>query len=100
MEPEPQNYFMSQTDLEQLEEDILRRLSAVDLTSVSINQPIIAFALEKYLEVLQLAPRPITWASDGDHAQALAAASVLVPASEIINPPVDPEYDSEFKRND
>jgi len=91
---------MSQIDLEQLEEDILRRLSAVDLTTVSINQPVIAFALEKYLEALQLAPRPIIRARDGDHAQTLAAASELVPMEEIISPPVDPESDSGIKRND
>jgi hypothetical protein len=77
---------MSQFDLEQLEQDLHRRLSAVDLTSVSINQSVIESALEKYLGVLQLSPRPIILAKNGDHAQTLATESELVPVEEAMLP--------------
>ena len=91
---------MSQADLEQLEQDILRRLSAVDLTSVSVNQAVIESALKKFLGVLKLSPRPLTWAKNGDHAQTLAAESELVPLGEAVPPPIDPEADKEAPRND
>ena len=91
---------MSQVDLEQLEQDILRRLSAVDLTSVSVNQAVIESALEKFLGVLKLSPRPFTWAKNGDHAQTLAAESELVPLGEAVSPPVDPEAHKESPSND
>jgi hypothetical protein len=91
---------MSQSDLEQLEQEIICRLSAVDLTSVSINQPVIASTLEQYLEVLKLSPRPIIWAEHGDHAQTLAADSDLVPADEEVPLPDEPVAGKVAKRPD
>lgn len=66
---------MSQVNLKELEQNILRRLSAVDLVCAKIDRPAATIVLENYLDVLGLSARPIIWAKDGNHAQTLAMQS-------------------------
>jgi len=68
---------MSQTDSEELEQSILRRLSAVDAGSCIINAEVVADALNSYLDLLGLSSLPIKWAKDAEHARKLVAESDL-----------------------
>lgn len=68
---------MSKGNLPQLGQEILSRLSGIDITSCVVNKAIVATALEKYLTALGLAPRPIRWAKDAQQAQDLSAQSEL-----------------------
>jgi hypothetical protein len=76
---------MPQANSQKLEQDILRRLSAVDVTACLTNKPVVACALEKYLNALGLAPRPIRWAKDAQHAQDLAAQSNMAAVQEELH---------------
>jgi hypothetical protein len=81
---------MTEMDSQELEQNILQRLASVDLTSGAISEPVANRALEKYLDVLGLSARPITWAKDGKHAHRLVARSDLAA--------IDPETPGKFDR--
>ena len=64
-------------DYEELQKNILTRLSAVDVPSGGVDKAIVASALEQYLDLLKLSRRPIKWAKDAQHAHQLVAQSDL-----------------------
>jgi hypothetical protein len=62
----------------ELEEDICSRLSAVNVGSIAVvDKAAVARALKQYLDTLKLSARPITWATDAQHAHQLVAQSDL-----------------------
>src|SRR6185503_5503566 len=76
-------------DLHELEANILRRLKAVDATSVTLDRPVIGRVLENYLDFLELSPRPLTWARDGLHALSLTSSAGVVAVREKLAGSVD-----------
>jgi hypothetical protein len=74
---------MAHVNLQELEQDIIRRLAAVEFSSVVINKPVVASVLEKYLDRLGFQMRPIRWAIDGAQAHALVARSELVSVAKL-----------------
>jgi len=69
---------MAEVNLHELEAEILRRLKAIDVSSVALDESAIAVVLEEYLGSLGLDPRPIRWAKDGLDAMSLLARAELV----------------------
>lgn len=64
-------------DFPELQEDILSRLRAVDVSSGAVDKTTVADALEQHLDLLKLSQRPITWVKDAQHAHQLVAQSDL-----------------------
>jgi len=60
-----------------MEVNIRRRLSAVNMSSCSIDEAEVERALQKYLGMVRLSPRPVTWARDGREAHAWVARSTV-----------------------
>lgn len=64
---------MEQTELVEWQREIMRRLAAVSLTDVKVNQAVVRAALEKFLKALDRPVLPIRWAKDGREAEALVS---------------------------
>ena len=56
-----------------IQENIFKRLGAVDVSSGVVDKATVGRALDQYLHTLKLTRRPITWVKDAQHACHLAA---------------------------
>lgn len=81
-----------------MEANILRRLKAVDATSVMLDLPVIERVLENYLDFLELSRRPLTWARDGRHALSMISSAGVIAASENLDGSVDELLPEEMER--
>jgi hypothetical protein len=64
---------MEAKQLQARRREIVRRLSAVNLSEVRVDEPVIAAALGRLLRALDRPAMPIRWARDAQQAHALAA---------------------------
>lgn len=92
-------------DSTNLDNGIMRRLSAVDFRSGYVNREAVEVTLHGHLSLLGLAPRPVTWAKDGDDAQRRVAnayrnavAGEVDAALEQVCKGVVEEFDSGWRR--
>lgn len=58
---------------QEIQENIFKRLGAVDVSSGVVDKATVGRALDQYLHTLKLTRRPITWVKDAQHACHLAA---------------------------
>jgi hypothetical protein len=79
---------MEQTELLERQREIMRRLAAVSLSDVKVNQAVVADALEKFLKALKRPVVPIRWAKDGREALALVSRAGVI--TEVDTVKVDP----------
>lgn len=63
-------------DFQKLEQDIVRRLAAIDVSG-EVDKPSVAAALDQVLDALTYQKRSIAWARDGLHAHELVAQADL-----------------------
>jgi hypothetical protein len=91
---------MPRLNLQKLEQDILRRLAAVKVTSCLVNQQAAAFALEKYLNALGVKPRPVRWAKDAQDAQNLAVRSDIASVEEELRSSTERIFGGSAERTD
>ncbi len=66
---------MKDTELAELQANIMRRLAAVKLDEPHVNEVVVAAAMEKFFQAVGRPTLPIKWAHDGRHAHELAARS-------------------------
>ena len=84
---------MSQVDFHAMELSIRRRLSAVKLSSCWINKAEVGRALQKYLKLVRLSPRAVTWARDGREAHAWVARSNVSSVNDEIRDNLNRTFD-------
>lgn len=91
---------MAQVNLRELDQNILRRLSAVDMTSVVLDKPVVASVLENYVNTLGLSARPVRWARDGQDAHSLIARSDLTSVKKEVRNSIARVFRHSFQRTD
>ncbi|MDQ2855028.1 MAG: hypothetical protein M3R68_01770 [Acidobacteriota bacterium] len=91
---------MAQVNLQELDQDILQRLSAVDMLSVVIDKRTVESVLENYLDRLHLSARPVRWARDGQNAHSLAARSDLASVNKEVGASLARVFRHSFERSD
>jgi len=64
---------MEEKDFQKRQREIVRRLSSVDLSDGTIDEAVVAGALEEFFNACDCPALPITWARDARHAHELAA---------------------------
>jgi hypothetical protein len=75
---------MEKTELLEKHREIMRRLAGVSLTDVTVNQAVVADAIEKFLKALNRPVVPIRWARDSREAAALVArAEHITPIDDV-----------------
>ena len=92
---------MSQVDFHAMEIDIRHRLSAVNLSSCWIDEAKVERALQKYLGIVRLSSRAVTWVRDGREAHARVARSnvssvndeIRANLNRIFDGPLESEHD-------
>lgn len=73
---------MDNNHFDELRREIVRRLSAVNLSEVTVNKATVAGALEKLLKAMGHPVRPIRWARDAQQAHSLVAQAHAASAKE------------------
>lgn len=75
---------MDKIELIEKHREIIQRLSAVSLTDVTVDQAIVATALEKFLKALNRPVVPVRWARDGrDAAGLVGRAEQIIPIHNV-----------------
>jgi hypothetical protein len=79
---------MDQIEILERQREIMRRLSGVNLAEVTVNQSVVADAIETFLKALNRPVVPIMWARDSREAAALVVrAEQITPIDDVkVNP--------------